>query len=289
LLQQTLGVDIGDTRFAASAVSGSVFNNMQAVAYGVAANCVSSLPVPSSWKTSVVDLRGTPFALSDNQIFTLNGAGPSGNVTFEQNRQIVTVRGGGFCGTMHPGPGPTNLGNYCNLQWLMQLKIANASTAGLPPVLPDCVIPMPNRPFVGSNSCCNSTCALQRDSALPNVTCTTPAPTPLPTPLPTPAPTPAPTPTPTGCFIAAASAVPARSVPYSSNTTSIESCAGQPDGVAKVMVRGGFVVDMLCSGEREYLVLQNVNSTGNFMVHAGLTTWFCAIRVDPVRRSHSIF
>jgi hypothetical protein len=155
VVQRTLAVDIGDTRFAASAVSGSVFNNMKAVAYGVAANCVSSSP--SGWKTSVVDLRGT-----------------------------VTVRGGGFCGTNHPGPGPLNLGNYCNLQWLMQLKIANASTAGLPPVLPDCLIPMPNGPFVGGNSCCNSTCAFQRDSALPNVTCTTPAPTPLPTPAPTP-------------------------------------------------------------------------------------------------------
>lgn len=47
-----------------------------------------------------IDLRGTPYAVSDK--FTFRGSSPAGSVNVSENGQVVILNGGGYCGWIAP-------------------------------------------------------------------------------------------------------------------------------------------------------------------------------------------
>jgi hypothetical protein len=47
---------------------------------------------------SKIDLRGTKFAVANK--FTVDGCCPNGDSKFSSNKQVVDLRGGGYCGSI---------------------------------------------------------------------------------------------------------------------------------------------------------------------------------------------
>jgi hypothetical protein len=98
---ETLLVDIGDQTFATS--SGSLSHSggglITSMPYGVAACCRSSY---DDCGIANIDLTDTPFSVSDN--FNIGGYNASGSINFKNNRQVVDITGGGYCGWTTPDP-----------------------------------------------------------------------------------------------------------------------------------------------------------------------------------------
>jgi GON domain len=99
----TLTVDIGDLTFARSTGrlmhSGSV--KVTSMPYGVAMSC--SAPHAANGIGNI-DLRYTPFQV--NSSFTVGGSNANGSATVTQNKQLVALSGGGYCGWIAPSHSP---------------------------------------------------------------------------------------------------------------------------------------------------------------------------------------
>lgn len=54
-----------------------------------------------------IDLQGTPFAVSPSA-FLARGSNPQGGAVYSSNNQVVTLTGGGWCGSTQPAPGIFN-------------------------------------------------------------------------------------------------------------------------------------------------------------------------------------
>ncbi|MBN1138299.1 MAG: tandem-95 repeat protein [Anaerolineae bacterium] len=96
----TLLVDIGDQTFAHS--MGSLTHGtivVTSMPYGVAADC---LDWGSDDGVANIDLRGTPFAVSEP--FLLGGYEAAGQAVFNASSQVVDLVGGGYCGWIQPDP-----------------------------------------------------------------------------------------------------------------------------------------------------------------------------------------
>lgn len=274
----TLLVDLADFSFAATEGANVTWSGQSSpfthVPFGVAGDCRTG----GARSAANVDLRGTPFAVADAMVWV-----PAPNTTNLQitgatvragfNGQVVDITAGGLCGWIAPGhvydlPGGAAI---CSAyQWQLQLKIAAPPPTPSPPPLPACDVPPRNTetPFQCSN----------RDRTLP--------PPPLcPTP-PTP-PSSLPFPGLTAATMHSCPRVPAadmRTTPYPSNTPNVSvSCvaAGIANGLALIRVRGGNVVQLLCAGGREYLILPNAIGFSNYGQLQTIFTFFCAIRIDP--------
>jgi GON domain-containing protein len=100
-----LTVDIGDLTFASS--TGSLRHSgrvkVSAMPYGVAMSCTAPQD-PNG--TGNIDLRYTPFQV--NNAFTVGGAYAKGSATVTQDKQLVSLAGGGYCGWIAPAPGLYN-------------------------------------------------------------------------------------------------------------------------------------------------------------------------------------
>lgn len=103
ILPETLQVDIGDQTFANS--SGGLKHDdsttVTSMPYGVAADCEGP---KSQTGVGKIDLRGTPFAVYQDEEFLIDGSDPIGEAVFSSNRQVVDLKGGGNCGWINPAP-----------------------------------------------------------------------------------------------------------------------------------------------------------------------------------------
>ncbi len=98
LLPGSLQIDISDQRYSSS--TGSLIHGTTEVTsmpYGVALDCLEE---GSNQGVAGIDLRGTPFAVSD--AFELCGWFPAGSWTFSEGNQVVQLTGGGYCGWVQP-------------------------------------------------------------------------------------------------------------------------------------------------------------------------------------------
>ncbi len=100
----SLTVDIGDLTFASSTGSlkhsGSV--KVTSMPYGVAMSCTAPQAANG---TGNIDLRYTPFQV--NNAFTVGGSNAKGSAAVTQNKQLVNLSGGGYCGWITPPLGCT--------------------------------------------------------------------------------------------------------------------------------------------------------------------------------------
>ncbi len=99
----TLTVDIGDLTFAWSTGSlkhsGSV--KVTSMPYGVAMSCAAAQAANG---VGNIDLRWTPFQV--NNTFTVGGSNAKGSANVTQNKQLVALNGGGYCGWIAPSHTP---------------------------------------------------------------------------------------------------------------------------------------------------------------------------------------
>ena len=72
-------------------------NNPDRIPFGSAFGCESPF---SQDGLARIDLRGTPFAIDDD--FSHGGYESNGTASFSNDRQVVEIRGGGYCGWMVP-------------------------------------------------------------------------------------------------------------------------------------------------------------------------------------------
>lgn len=82
-----------------------------------------------------IDLRGTPFNVTD--IFDLGGNGTAGTANFSFNNQVVNLTGGGFCGWISSRPAPFNPFNgagtfQLNLGYLTNIAPIDIKPNGVP-------------------------------------------------------------------------------------------------------------------------------------------------------------
>jgi len=117
-----LTVDIGDLTFASSTGSLKHSNSVQVTSmpYGVAMSCTK--PQAANGVANI-DLRWTPFQV--NSTFTVGGYLAKGSAVVTQNKQLVNLTGGGYCGWNEPTGGPFN--PYNPKPGLYDLKLTCAS------------------------------------------------------------------------------------------------------------------------------------------------------------------
>jgi GON domain len=124
----SLTVDIGDLTFARSAGSlkhsGSV--KVTSMPYGVAMSC--SAPQAANGIGNI-DLRYTPFQV--NSTFTVGGSNAKGSATVTQNKQLVALNGGGYCGWIAPTHSPQLYNPFNPKPGMYDLKLSCAS-GGVP-------------------------------------------------------------------------------------------------------------------------------------------------------------
>ena len=100
----SLTVDIGDLTFARSTGSLKHSNSgitVKSMPYGVAMSCVG--PQNTSGAGNI-DLLNTPFQVTS--AFTVGGSNAKGSATVLQNKQLVNLAGGGYCGWIAPSHSP---------------------------------------------------------------------------------------------------------------------------------------------------------------------------------------
>jgi hypothetical protein len=98
----TMTVDIGNLTFASS--TGSLNHSgdgviVTSMPYGVAESCEAP---GSTSGTGNIDLQGTPYAVDDT--FSVGGYLAAGSAAVSANRQVVNLKGGGYCGAITPSP-----------------------------------------------------------------------------------------------------------------------------------------------------------------------------------------
>jgi hypothetical protein len=95
---KTLLVDTSDRTFSKSTGKVSHFKDQKsALAYGTAFGCQKQYYKDGHGK---IDLRGTDYAIDDE--WKHRGEGASGSAKFSYNNQVVTLKGGGYCGWIAP-------------------------------------------------------------------------------------------------------------------------------------------------------------------------------------------
>lgn len=116
----TLTVDIGDLTFARS--TGSLTQNgtrVHSMPYGVAMSCTRP---GGAYGAGNIDLRGTPFQVDDT--FSVGGFAATGSATVSPGNQMVTLKGGGFCGWITPSPAMYNPFNLSPGEYHLKLSCA---------------------------------------------------------------------------------------------------------------------------------------------------------------------
>ena len=90
----TFDVDGGDFTFSTSTGDCHTFDDLTEVAWGYAGTCNASAD-----GRAYLDLTGTPF-IFEPAAFDLEGYRPSGTATYSPDSTVVTLTGGGYCGSM---------------------------------------------------------------------------------------------------------------------------------------------------------------------------------------------
>jgi GON domain-containing protein len=124
-----LTVDIGDLTFARSGgyLKHSGTTPVTSMPYGVAMSCTA----PSAANgVGNIDLRWTPFQV--NNAFTVGGSNAKGSATVTQDKQLVNLTGGGYCGWIAPAPGLYNPFNPKPGMYDLKLSCASGQTMTAP-------------------------------------------------------------------------------------------------------------------------------------------------------------
>ncbi len=106
----TMTVDISDGRFArytrARACEHADQNHCgaaQDLSWGTAGSCRADRDTSGRGN---IDLRDTPFSVAPDVEFEATGHGAAGHASFSSERKVVTLVGGGRCGSLVPGTAP---------------------------------------------------------------------------------------------------------------------------------------------------------------------------------------
>ena len=125
----SLTVDIGDLTFASS--TGSLMHSgsvkVTSMPYGVAMSCTAPQAANG---TGNIDLRYTPFQV--NNAFTVGGSNAKGSAAVTQDKQLVNLAGGGYCGWIAPAAGLFNPFNPKPGMYDLKLSCASGSVYTAP-------------------------------------------------------------------------------------------------------------------------------------------------------------